>query len=137
MAHLNSDYLVEQMLSPPITELILGINRDAQFGLSMVIGAGGIFVEILQDSQTLLLPTNKLEIEKAIKQLKVFPLLDGYRGQKKVNIESLIATIEKLVKFAHEHQDSLFEVDINPLFVYENTTIAADAVIRKTSSTSS
>ncbi len=64
-----------------VAELIIGVKRDPQFGLALVIGAGGILVEMVQDSAMLLLPTDRTAIEAAIDGLKISKLLKGYRGR--------------------------------------------------------
>jgi succinyl-CoA synthetase beta subunit len=132
MAHLGDQFLIEQMAAKPVVEMILGLTRDPQFGLALVVGAGGILVELFQDSQTLLLPTSRCEIERALSRLKIAPLLDGYRGQAGVDKEGLITAVLNLARFAEAHADSLVEVDINPLFVYGvgGGLTAVDAVVR-------
>ncbi len=130
MQDLGQTFLLEQMLETPISELILGISRDEQFGLSITLGAGGLLVELIKDSQNLLLPLSKEDVQTAIQKLKVYPLLCGYRGKAKVNQDALIEAIMKLAKLAEAYKESLLELDINPLFVYEDSCVAADAVIR-------
>ncbi|MEM7330790.1 MAG: acetate--CoA ligase family protein [Chloroflexota bacterium] len=130
MAHLSSEFLVEKMGSKSTIEMILGLIRDPQFGLALVIGAGGILVELFKDSQILLFPVLQHEVEAALTQLKIAPLLDGYRGQPPVNKQILIDAILNLAKFGEAHQDTLLEVDINPLFVDDVGVTAVDAVIR-------
>ena len=63
--------LVERMVRGAVAELIIGVKRDPQFGLALVVGAGGILTELLKDSAALLLPTSRTEIERAVKCLKV------------------------------------------------------------------
>ena len=130
MSHLSNQFLIEQMATKPIVEMILGLTRDPQFGLALVIGAGGILVELFQDSQTLLLPTSRAEVESALAKLKIAPLLDGYRGQAGVDKAGLVTAVLNLARFAEAHADRLIEVDVNPLFVYEGGLTAVDAVVR-------
>lgn len=130
MKSLGNAFLAEQMLAKPITELILGVTRDEQFGLSITLGAGGALVELLKDSQTLLLPLTKAEVEGAIKELKIYPLLQGFRGGKGARLEPLVQAVMNLASFIEVHADTLLELDINPLFVFENEVVVADAVIR-------
>nr|CAA6822460.1 MAG: Butyryl-CoA dehydrogenase (EC [uncultured Thiotrichaceae bacterium] len=85
--------LVEAMVSGCVIELIIGLVRDAQFGLVMTVGAGGIFVEVMKDAATLLLPATPDDIEQALRGLKVAPLFDGYRGKPKADIEAAVAAI--------------------------------------------
>jgi acetate---CoA ligase (ADP-forming) len=129
MATLGEEVLVEQMVTGAVTELIIGVTRDPQFGLGLVIGAGGVFTELLQDSVTLLLPTNRNEIETALKSLRVWKLVEGYRG-KSGDVEATIAAIESIVRFAEAHTDTLEELDVNPLQVLPVGVVAVDALIR-------
>ena len=70
MAKLAPDVLVEHMVTGAVAELIIGLKTDPQFGLALVIGAGGILTELLKDTVTLLLPTSRAEIERALKSLE-------------------------------------------------------------------
>jgi acetyl-CoA synthetase len=131
MAHLSDRFLVERMGERPLVEMILGLTRDPQFGLGMVIGAGGILVELFQDSRTLLFPVLRLEVEEALDSLKIAPLLNGYRGQAKADKAAVVEAVMNLARLAEDYADSLMEVDINPLFVYADRVLAVDAVVRK------
>ena len=73
--------LVERMVGDVVAELIVGVQRDPQFGLALVVGAGGILVELVEDAAMLLLPTSAEEVEAAIRRLKIAKLLAGYRGK--------------------------------------------------------
>jgi acyl-CoA synthetase (NDP forming) len=123
-------FLVEKMITGALAELIVGVTRDSQFGLSLTVGAGGIWVELLSDSATLLLPTNRGNIERALRRLRCFALLDGYRGKPRANIGQIIDAIEAIASFAQAHADRLHELDVNPLIVTPREVIAADALIR-------
>jgi acetate---CoA ligase (ADP-forming) len=94
-----------------------------------VVGAGGILTELLQDSATLLLPTNRSEIEAALKSLKVWKLIEGFRG-KSGDSEATIGAIESIARFAEAHADTLEELDVNPLLVLPAGAVAVDALIR-------
>jgi acetyl-CoA synthetase len=130
MAHLSELFLVERMGDRPLVEMILGLTRDPQFGLALVIGAGGILVELFQDSRTLLFPVLRHEVEEALDGLKIAPLLNGYRGQAKADKAAVVKAIMNLARLAEDYADSLVEVDINPLFVYADGVLAVDAVVR-------
>ena len=129
MAALGPEVLVEKMVQGAVAELILGVTRDPQFGLALVVGAGGIFTELLKDSATLLLPTNRSEIIRALKSLRIWKLVEGYRG-KKGDAEAIIQSIEAVAAFAAAHETTLEELDINPLFVLPQGAVAADALVR-------
>lgn len=130
MQHLGSQFLVEALVPPPIVELILGVAHDPHFGKAITIGAGGLLVELLQDFQTLLLPLLPQEVEEALDLLRISPLLHGYRGKPMVNRQTIIDVILRVGEFAEEWDDSLMEMEINPLFVDAVGVTAVDATMR-------
>ena len=97
--------------------------------MALVVGAGGILTELLKDSATLLLPTSRAEITRALQGLRIWQLVKGYRG-KKGDTQSVIQSIEALAAFAAAYETALEELDINPLFVLPQGAVAADALIR-------
>lgn len=125
-------YLVEPMINDVVCELIIGISHDSQFGHTLTIGSGGVLVELLRDSVTLLLPSTRSEIEKALYKLRSAPLLRGFRGRVAGDVEALIDTIERVMAFTHDKREQLLELDINPLLVRSvgKGVVAADALIR-------
>ncbi|WP_419904327.1 acetate--CoA ligase family protein [Kiloniella sp.] len=132
MRPLTDTVLVEEMITDVVSEIIIGVSRDPQFGLSVVVGSGGVFVELLKDSAPLLLPSSKKDIQSALKSLKLYPMMDGYRGLAKGDIPALTDTIEKLIHFVEENDTRLMELDINPVMVLPEGrgVIIADAMIR-------
>jgi acyl-CoA synthetase (NDP forming) len=129
LAGSGSGLYVERMVSGSIAELIVGITRDPIFGPVMTIGSGGVLVELLKDSATLLLPATRGEIEAALKSLKLFPLLDGYRGRPKADVDAAIDAIAGLAAFAVSQAGAIEELDINPLIVCEKGAFIADALL--------
>jgi acyl-CoA synthetase (NDP forming) len=129
MAGLGSGLYVEKMVSGGIAELIVGITRDPLFGPVMTVGTGGVLVELLKDSVTLLLPSSRDDIETALRSLKMFPLLDGYRGWPKADVPAAIDAILGIADFALANANALEELDINPLIVCEKGAWAADALM--------
>ncbi|MDG2097773.1 MAG: acetate--CoA ligase family protein [Paracoccaceae bacterium] len=125
----SNRYLIEEMANTPLAELIVGIRSDPQFGLSLTIGSGGILVDLIGDVSTIVLPTHSGEIREAIKHLKVFKLLDGFRGKPKVKLEVVVDVIMKLVIFAEENINLISEIEINPMFVYKDSVLMVDALI--------
>ncbi|QBM16904.1 protein lysine acetyltransferase Pat [Marinobacter sp. JH2] len=132
MRLLAQDVLVEKMVTGAVTELIVGVNRDEQFGLHLVVGAGGIMVELLKDSHPLLLPTSRFEIEAALRSLKTSSLLFGFRGREEADLEAVIDAVLAIAAYAQAHAASLIELDVNPLMVLAKGqgVVAADALIR-------
>ena len=128
----SDEFLIERMAAPPLAELIVGIRQDPQFGLTMTIGSGGILVELIEDSHTLLLPTHPEEISAALRSLRVWRLLNGYRGRAAVDCDMLARHLQGLADLALSKADEITEIEINPLFVYENSVLAVDCLMRTT-----
>jgi acetyl-CoA synthetase len=131
MSAITSEVLVEEMITAAVCELIVGVTRDPQFGLALVVGAGGILTELLADSATVLLPASRADIEAALGSLKVSRLINGYRG-KAGDLSATLDAIEIIARFAADNATTLEELDINPLMVLEpgKGAIAADALVR-------
>lgn len=126
---LAPDVLVERMVTGAVAELIVGLKADPQFGIALVVGAGGILTELLKDTATLLLPTDRGEIERALRSLKVWKLIEGYRG-KSGDQTAVIDAIEAVASFAKAHDGLIEELDVNPLLVLSDGAVAVDALIR-------
>lgn len=130
MAGLGGTYLIEEMVGGTVAELIVGIIRDPQFGLSMTLGAGGIFVELLRQVEQVLLPASRAEIEAALTRLPLHCVLAGYRGRVGCDMPALVDAIEAIVAFATAHGEGLEELDVNPLLALPTGAVAVDALIR-------
>ena len=129
MAALGNRVLVEQMVGGAVAELIVGVVRDPQFGFALLIGAGGVLAELITDSVTLLLPATHEDIERAVKRLRVWTLIEGHRGRKG-DPDSVLRAIEAIADFAEAHRDDLLELDVNPLLVLPDRAVAVDALIK-------
>ncbi|MBU0581619.1 MAG: acetate--CoA ligase family protein [Alphaproteobacteria bacterium] len=112
---LGSGLYVERMIANSVAELIVGVTRDPVFGPVMTLGSGGVLVELLRDSATLLLPASRADIEATLRGLKLFPLLDGYRGRPKADLAATIDAVAGISRFVLAHADRIEELDINPL----------------------
>ena len=123
-------FLVESMSANPLAELIISMRQDPEFGAALVLGNGGVLVELLADSETLLLPTRPVEIIRAIKSLRVGRLLEGFRGRPSADIPKLAEEIYKLSIAFQENIKTIVEIEINPLFVYQTEVTAIDALIQ-------
>ncbi|WP_026244417.1 acetate--CoA ligase family protein [Dasania marina] len=126
-----TQFLVESMVAGSLAELIIGINRDDQFGPALIIGAGGILVELVADSVSLLLPTSRSAVKDAINSLSVAKLIGGFRGQKKGDLEAAIDAVMAVAHYAEANWNKLLELDINPLMILPEGSgvVAADALI--------
>jgi hypothetical protein len=118
------------MVGDVVAEMIVGAVRDPALGLMLLVGAGGIFTELLDDTALLTLPLNAEEVERAIDGLKIAKLLNGWRGKPAADRASLVKTILAIGDFVTAHATTLQELDINPLMVTPSGAIAADALIR-------
>lgn len=124
-------FLVEQMIEGGVAELIIGIKRDPQFGPALVIGAGGVLVELVQDSVSLILPVNRDMVREALTMLSVNKLLNGYRGAPAGDLDACVEAVCAVADFAMANWDALCELDVNPLIVLPEGqgAVAADALI--------
>jgi acyl-CoA synthetase (NDP forming) len=119
------NYLVVQEQALKFQEIILGFKRDSAFGPIIMIGWGGIYTEILKDFKLAISDINLEQALEVIKDLKIYKILDGARGQKKYDINSLAKAIVNVARLANDHPE-ISELDINPLFVEENGVLAGD-----------
>ncbi|MDC3080876.1 acetate--CoA ligase family protein [Paracoccaceae bacterium] len=125
----NGFFFIEEMLPTPIAEMFLSIRQDKVFGDILVLGMGGSLTELYRDIKTFVLPTSKKNISKEIKKMKFFKLINGFRNKRKVDLDMLTHEIFKIVKFHQEEGNRCDCIEINPVFVYENTIIASDCVL--------
>ena len=110
--------LMQKML-PKGMEVIIGVNNDPVFGPMVLLGLGGVFVELFKDVALYPAPFGKDEAKVMIDSLKSSKMFYGYRGDAPKDVDALAETLVKISDFAVEKKDSLVELDINPLFVYE------------------
>ncbi len=124
--------LVQEMASKG-TEIIIGVTNDKQFGPMILVGLGGVFVEVFKDSVLYPCPLAKNEAIDILKKLKSYKLLSGYRGSKPCDIDALADIMVKISNYALENKDEIKEMDLNPVFVYpEGEGVAVvDALIVK------
>lgn len=125
-------FLVERMVPAPVAEVIVGVHRDALFGLTLVLGSGGVLVELVADAVSLLLPVDRPMVSAALRRLKVARLMDGFRGRPAGDFEATVDAIIAIARFAETHWDTLVELDVNPLIVGPagQGAHAVDALIR-------
>jgi len=128
----DARFLIEPMVSDSVGELIIGLKRDEQFGLALIVGTGGILVNLLNDSATLLLPITREAASTAVLSLTGSALLQGFRGRPEGDFEAVVDAIMAVADFAMDHWDSVTELDINPLMVRPKGkgAVAADALVR-------
>jgi acyl-CoA synthetase (NDP forming) len=119
--------LVQRMF-PKGLELIVGVKRDPVFGHMITVGAGGVLVELLHDFSTALVPVTRREAEEMLHQLKIYPLLNGYRGAEILDQEAVIQLILQLNDLCIQMEE-ISELDLNPVFVYEQGVRITDVRI--------
>ena len=122
--------LVEAQAGPTVAELIVGVSRDPVFGLTLLIGSGGVHVELIDDTVSLLLPVSRADIVAALGRLKAAKLIAGFRGAAAGDFDAAVAAVESVAAYALGHADRLAELDVNPLIVTPTAAVAADALIR-------
>jgi acetyltransferase len=101
------------------TEVIIGMSQEPQFGPVLMFGLGGTAVEVLDDVSFRVPPISRLDAEQMIKEVKAHKILEGIRGKKMADIEAIIDIIMKLSHLSLTLKDSVAELDINPLIVFE------------------
>ena len=113
----SDQVLVEAMVTDAVAELIVGVDRDPQFGPYMVVGFGGVTVELISDSRILLPPLDRGEVEQALLNLRTSALLEGYRGRPPGDVDAVVDTVLAVGRFVEDNRDRIAEIDINPLMV--------------------
>jgi acyl-CoA synthetase (NDP forming) len=118
---------VQKMIRPG-TEVIVGTSKDSQFGPVIMFGLGGIFVELLKDVSFRVIPVERRDAQEMIKEIKGYPLLQGYRGKEPTNISALVEIILKISKLIEENPQ-IKELELNPIFAFGDKAVAVDARI--------
>ena len=128
MTAAKQGFLVQPMLTGGV-ELVVGIKRDPQVGPVLLVGLGGVLVEILRDTALALAPVGKAEARRMLESLKGFQLLKGYRGAPAVDLDAVCEAIVRISEFAADHADQVEEIDVNPLLARPDGAFALDALI--------
>ena len=115
-----------QKMARPGVEVIIGMSKDPQFGPVLMFGLGGILVEILKDVSFRIVPLTRRDAAEMVREIKGFPVLQGYRGSEPVKTSVLEDLLMKLSKFADKHPE-IKEIDLNPIFAYRDSAVAVDA----------
>jgi len=115
-----------QKMARPGVEVIIGMSQDAQFGPVLMFGLGGILVEVLKDVSFRIVPLEKRDAAEMIREIKGYPVLEGYRGREKVDIAYLEDMLLKVSNFVEKNPE-IKELDLNPVFAYSDGAIAVDA----------
>lgn len=114
---------------PEGVEVIVGVTSDPTFGPVIMFGLGGVFVEVFKDVSFRVAPITRQDAIDKMESLKGYQILQGVRNKKPADQEAIIDVLLKVSRLIEDYSDIIQEIDINPLIVYEDGIVAADALI--------
>ena len=123
------DGLVVQQMAPTGVELLVGVVHDPSFGPVVACGAGGTAAELLKDVSVRITPLTDLDASELVRSLRTFPLLDGYRGAPRLDVEAVEDVLLRVSAMVERHP-TIAELDLNPLVVTTAGAYVSDARIR-------
>ena len=121
-------FLVEEMVQNGIAELLVGLRQVPHVGWALTLGIGGSAVELLDDTRSVILPAPRAALDAALRGLRLFPLLDGYRGRPSVDLAETLAVLDQLISRCLAHPE-IVELEINPLLLTADGAVIVDAVL--------
>lgn len=121
--------VIVQAMGRGHVELVVGVQRDPVFGMIVMVGLGGVLVEVLKDVVFRLAPFDVAEAERMLRELRMTALLDGVRGQSAVDRQAIASMLSKLSHWAVAMERWLAELDLNPVLVGASGPIAVDCVM--------
>jgi acyl-CoA synthetase (NDP forming) len=121
-------YLLEEMVTGGVAEMLLGLRRDPVYGATLTLGMGGVTAELLADTVTLVAPATADDIAAALRRLRLWPLLDGWRGGARADTGAAIE-VALALQAMMSGDPAIAEIEINPLILRRTGAVAADAVI--------
>ena len=120
--------LVSEMVEGGV-EAVVGVAHDELFGPTVMVGLGGIFVEVLRDVSFRVPPFGQEEARRMVEELRAYPLLSGARGRRPVDVKALVKVIMKVQRLAVDLSGEIVELDINPLVLRPRGAVALDALV--------
>jgi acyl-CoA synthetase (NDP forming) len=133
-AKAHPEALIEGAIVSPMrtdgVDLLVGIVRDEVWGLTLVVGAGGIWVEVLRDSVLRVLPVDPAEVRSMLTELASFSLLTGARGTEAADLDRVVEVISRIADVAYALGDEVEELEVNPLRVRGSEVEVLDALVR-------
>ena len=123
-------YLVEEMVGGAVAEMLVGFGRDPVYGVTLTLGMGGVTAELLADTVTLVAPVTGGDVLAALADLRLWPLINGYRGRAKADLGAVVATVLAL-QAGLQADDRIEEIEINPLILREAGAVAVDVLMRE------
>ncbi len=132
LSKLSPMLLVEEMVTDGVAEILVGIITDPQFGQVLVLGAGGVFTEIMADTVSLLPPWTEDAIAAGLGRLKIAKVLAGYRGKPPADVAALIQAVLSVARYAAANVSRLVELDVNPIIARPvgRGAVAVDTMMR-------
>ncbi len=121
-------FQLQPMVAPGV-EMIVGVVQDEHFGPVLACGAGGTATELLKDVAVRITPISRADALRMVRSLKTYPLLDGYRGAAKADVDALADVLVRVSALVEAHPQ-VAEMDLNPLVVHTDGAVAVDARIR-------
>ena len=123
-------FLVEEMITGAVAEMLIGVVVDEAHGFVLTLGAGGVLAELVEDTTSLLLPVCPRDVECALTGLKIARLMDGWRGGARADKSAIVQAAMAVQAFVMAHRGQVAEVEINPLICRPGDAVVADALIR-------
>jgi acyl-CoA synthetase (NDP forming) len=120
------DGILVSKMAPPGVEVIVGMNRDPQFGPIILFGLGGVLVEVFRDVSLRHLPLSREDARSMLRQIRGYRVLAGHRGQPAVDEVALADGILKVAEIATKHPE-IQELDLNPVLAYPDGIMVVDA----------
>ena len=130
MQGIEAGFLVEEMATSGV-EILVGVIRDPAHGFVLTLGLGGVLTEVVEDTQSLLLPVDRKAVKQALLRLKASKLLLGYRGSDPVDLEAIIDAVLAVQSYVISRSGNVEEVEINPLICTPSGAVAVDALLRE------
>ena len=124
----NEAVMVESCVTSAVAELLVSVRSAPPVGMLLTIGAGGTLAELLDDTASLLLPASAGDVRRALRGLRIWPMLAGHRGRPAAAVEAVIEAIDALGALVRDDR-SIIEMEINPLIVTNEAAVAADALM--------
>lgn len=126
----DAGFLVEAQVAGAVAEVLVGVQRDPAHGFVLTLGAGGVLTEILRDTVSMLLPVTAQDLRAGLRQLRMAPVLAGYRGQPGIDEAALVTLVLAVQDLVRVEAGRIEEVEINPVICRTEGAVAVDALIR-------
>ena len=127
----GTGFLVEEMITGALAEVLIGITRDPAHGFVLTLGTGGVLAELIADTISLLVPAGRTEVRRAFAELKISRLVAGHRGGAAADLEKVFDAVDALQAYVLANAARVEEVEVNPLIVTATDAVAVDTLIRE------